>query len=96
VTEKHITLRDDGELEDLARAVCDDQEPRILERNGVPVAAIVPIGEWRRRREWNPSDEDIQRSLSAAGGWKGLVDDDLADQVMRTRHEQPIRPPVVW
>src|SRR5215211_3800779 len=89
MAEKKITLEESGPLADLARDVTSDKEARILERDGVAVAALIPIEAWRRIDRHNPSDEDIQRSLKAAGSWKGLVDDDLAEQVMKWRHEQP-------
>jgi hypothetical protein len=97
MAEKKIAVKDKGPLEELAHAVAADKEARILEMDGAELAAVVPIEEWRRmRRRHNPTDEDVQRSLSSAGSWKGLVDEDLADQVMKWRHEQPLRPPVEW
>jgi hypothetical protein len=80
-SDKRIALKTDGDLKEVAQAVCEDKEPRILEQDGEPVAAVVTIEDLKRIRYFSPSPEDIQRSLGAAGAWKGLVADDLAEQL---------------
>lgn len=75
-------------------AVEADKVPRVIVRNGEPVAAIVSMGDFERLNLAEPSQEAISRALRAIGAWRDLGGDDLAETIHRWRHESPDRPPL--
>ena len=83
--------------EDLAKVLNDvlaDKEPRVIERNGEEIAAIVAVDDLPPGTLRSPSRKDIERALAAAGAWKGLVPEDFGEKLMERRHASPPSPPV--
>jgi hypothetical protein len=91
---RRVRITTDSEAAAALEAVRLDGIPRIIERDGEEVAAIVQVNDLPSVLDWNPSQEDIERSLASAGGWRGLGGDDLAEKIHRWRREAPIRPPL--
>ena len=79
----HPTPIDIGTIPDLARIVEEveaTREPRELKRNNKPVALLTPVaptGKTARHKAITKADHEA--FLSAAGGWKDLVDTDEPD-----------------
>lgn len=70
------------DLVSIAEEVRTTGMPRILRRNGEVMAMVIPIMSGRKRKARRTRVKaDYDAFLSAAGGWKGLVDADklLAD-----------------
>ena len=62
------------DLARLAEEVARTRTPRVLRRGDEDLAVLSPAKPKRRRTWKRPSEEDIARSLAAAGSWKGIVD----------------------
>src|SRR5215213_5339087 len=88
-----IDLSTMPDLARLAREVARDGTPRVLREEGADVAVISPARPKRRRTWKRPSEEDIARSLAAAGSWEGIVDPErLKRELDEARSDD--RPPV--
>jgi hypothetical protein len=75
-------------------AVQADGIPREIRRGGEIVAIVSPP---EAGLEWNPSKEDIEAALSAAGSWKDFPElADLAERIHKWREESPPSEPVTW
>ena len=79
----------------IAEEVRTTGRPRILRRNGEDMAMVIPIAHGRKRRAKRARTEaDYEAFLSAAGGWKGLVDaDKLLADIYESR-ELSTKPPI--
>ena len=84
----------EANLQEIADAVSADKEPRVLERDGKAVAALVSIEDFNRLLLAGPSPEGIQRALNAAGAWSDMDIDELSERVSRQRHESPPSSPI--
>ena len=74
--------------------VVHKNEPVLIERDGSEIALLHPVasGQTRRRAEEQEA-ADLRASLSAAGGWQGLVDAEaLKKRIAAARGSR--RPPV--
>lgn len=91
---KRIKLAADTDLLGLVEKVRADKEPRVLEKDGEVVAAIVSSEDLDRLMLPEPSREGIARALGAAGAWKDIDTDALVEKIYRARHESPPSSPV--
>jgi hypothetical protein len=91
---RRVKLSADTDIVGLAEKVKGDSEPRILERDGELVAAIVSIDDLNRMLLSSPSAPGIARALDAAGAWKDVDTDALVEKIYRARHESPPSAPV--
>ena len=73
------------ELLRLAEEVRESEKPRLLQRNGEPVAVLVPVELAEHFGVRGPITEDIAASCSAAGGWKGVDTDKLLKDIDAAR-----------
>jgi len=75
------------DLVKIAEEVRMTGKPRILRRNGEEMAMVIPISLTRRHKATqNRTKSDYDAFLSAAGGWKGLVDaDKLIEDIYESR-----------
>lgn len=89
-----IRITNDHDVVEALDAVKADSVPRVVVRNGEPVAAIVGMADFARLNIPEPSEEAVARALRAVGAWKDLGGDDLAETIHRWRHESPQRPPL--
>jgi hypothetical protein len=94
INAKHVPLNR-ANLSEMAEAVSADKEPRILERDGKEIAALISIEDLNRLLSRGPTPEDIQRALDAAGAWRDMDTDELVERVYRWRHDSPPSPPPV-
>ena len=82
---------------DLVRVVDDvhtDKEPRVIERNGEPLAVVISLEDYLRTHDEpsrEPSKDDI---LAFAGTWSDLDAEALIEEIDRWRHEALPSPPV--
>lgn len=74
----------------LARIVSDAQagEASVITRRGVPIAAVVPVENWRAQKEQPLLNANF---LSLRGTGRGLWDDDSASAVTNLRDEWSVR-----
>ena len=91
---RRVKLAASTDLLALVEEVKTDKAPRVLERNGVVLAAIVSVEDLEKIVLPFPSPEGIRRALEAAGAWKDVDTDALIEDIYRWRHESPPRPPV--
>ena len=89
----HVRIVSDHDVARALDAVRADSVPRVVERDGKAVAAIVSIDDLERLIH-QPTAEDIALALESAGGWKDLGGEDMAEKIFRWRHESPERPAV--
>ena len=91
---KTLRLRKGSDLASAAEAVNADKAPRVLERDGEPLAALVSMEDLNRLLLEGPAPEGIARALAAAGAWADINGDDLIERIYRARHESPPSQPV--
>lgn len=90
---KTVELKPDTDLAKVVEDVCKDGVPRLLERDGVPVA-VVSRPEDIAGMVHNPVGHfDREKFLSFAGAWKDLDTDKMIEDIYRWRHEAPPSPP---
>lgn len=89
-----IRIASDHDAVEALDAVKADSVPRIVLRDGEPVAAIVSMGDFERLALASPSPEARARAIRALGGWKELGGDDLTERIYDLRHDTPDRPPL--
>lgn len=91
-----VRIESDRDAMAAIEAVEEDGVPREIERNG-KIIAVVNAPKRTKGREWNPSKEDIEAALSAAGSWKDIPElADVAERVQKWREESPPSEPVTW
>ena len=88
-TKRRVKLGPDTDLVALLEEVRSDRDPRVIEKDGKLIAAIVPVEDLERLMEARPSREGIDRALKAAGAWRDFDADALKEVVYRARHESP-------
>lgn len=72
---RSIDISSVPDLVRIAEEVRTTGRPRILRRNGEDMAMVVPIAPGHKRKvRRTRTKADYDAFLSAAGGWKGLVD----------------------
>ena len=95
VTEpRRVKLETDRDAVEALDAVHSDSVPRVIERDGRVIAAIISGDDLARLLASVPSDADIARALAVAGAWKDRGGEAFAEQLYRWRHESPLSPPV--
>jgi hypothetical protein len=88
-----IDVSDLPELRRIAGEVRDTQESRILRLGSEEIVIIAPVAPDMRLPGRPKTQADYEAFVSAAGGWKGLVDgEDLKKQIKASRGSN--RPPV--
>lgn len=92
-----IELDDHPELALLAERISTGAACR-LTRNGKTVARVTPEPTWVDTRgrgpDWQPSEDDINRALGAAGSWADVDTEEFIANIRRWRDEAPVKPPV--
>jgi hypothetical protein len=91
---KRVQLTPSTDLILLVETLKVDKLPRVLERDGEDVAAIVSIEDLRKIALPSPSGEGIARALAAAGTWKEIDAEELVEKFYKWRHESPPSDPV--
>ncbi len=81
--EEIIDISDDRELRRLAEEVQRTGHPRLLRVENEDVAMLVPMRVAHESAEPDYSQEDFEAFLSAAGGWKGLIDGEALKRQIR-------------
>jgi hypothetical protein len=89
---KRVNFDAQTDLRSIIRQVSEDREPRVLESEGVPVAAVVTIDDLDYILGSSAGSDGIARAMRSAGAWKELKADDLGRRVYEARHESPPSP----
>lgn len=92
---KQIDISDFPDLMRLAEEVRTSKEPRMLTRDHEMLAVLMPVEKpTRKRRVPRPKTRaDYAAFRTAAGGWKGLVDEETMEQIIESRSVST-RPPI--
>jgi hypothetical protein len=93
---KRVSIKRDTDIAAMAEQVSVDKEPRVLEKDGEALAAVVSMDDLERLLLTSPTREDIERSLRAIGSWGDFDADEFIERLYRYRHESPPSPPVEW
>jgi PHD/YefM family antitoxin component YafN of YafNO toxin-antitoxin module len=91
VAVERVNLNSDTDLQSLVERVHEDGRPRIIERDGEPVAVVISPDAF----EGSPRLQSLTQQenlLAFAGIWSDLDADALIADVYRRRHESPPSP----
>ena len=91
---KRIPLDSKVKLAKLADEVSVDKTPRVFERDGEPVAALVSIEDLGKLGLLKPTQEQIERAMSARWSMTDEEAEELKDRLYRSRHGLPPDAPV--
>jgi PHD/YefM family antitoxin component YafN of YafNO toxin-antitoxin module len=89
---ERVELLPDTDLRSIVEHVGEDGTPRIIERDGKPLAVVVSPEDFLETAQ--PRSRRLREQLLAlAGVWSDLDADAMIDEVYRARHELPPSPP---
>ena len=89
---RRIAVGPETDLLRVLEEVHADKEPRVVEKEGEAIAAIISMEEFAAAL--GPSEEERARALEAAGAWRDLDRDSMVEAVYRARHKSPPSKPV--
>lgn len=84
---KSIDITDIPDMLRLAEEVRRVGEPRVLRRDGVDLAMVVPLPRAMKARLTKPTAEDLEAFRQAAGSWADIDTDKLIEDIYRARRE---------
>jgi len=88
MTMERVELGSETDLREVVERVREDKIPRLIERNGEPLAVVVSPEHFEAAYE--PKSKRLkERLLSLAGVWSDLDADRMIDDLYRRRHEAP-------
>lgn len=99
MTMERIELGPETDLRDIVERVRKDKMPRLIEREGEPLAVVVSADQFRASAPLGElpdeptSKREKEQLLSLAGVWSDLDADRMIDEIYRRRHETPPSPP---
>jgi hypothetical protein len=81
-----VNLEENETLTTLAEEVASTRHRVLLRKHGQDIAVISPVTD-PDDADSAQQDEDAYREafIRSAGGWKGLVDEELLDEIYRSR-----------
>ena len=91
---KRVSLDSKVDLTKLAEAVGVDGRPRVLMRDGEPVAALVSIEDLRKLGPLKPEREQIERALNAKWDMSDEEAEEFKNRIYRQQHGLPPDTPV--
>jgi hypothetical protein len=91
---KRVALDSKVDLASLADEVSVDKTPRVLERDGEPVAALVSIEDLRKLGPLKPTQEQIESAMNARWSMSDEEAEELKDRIYRQQHGLPPNAPV--
>jgi hypothetical protein len=86
---KRITLEAGTDVLGILEDVHTDKIPRLLERDGQPLAVVLDPADYREFASQPKSKRLKKDLLSLAGVWSDLDADRLIQHVYQARHESP-------
>ncbi len=90
---ERVELGPETDLRELLERVREDKMPRLIERDGEPLAVVVSPEHFEAAHE--PKSKRLkERLLSLAGVWHDVDADSMIDEIYRHRHEAPPSPPM--
>ena len=69
---KRVAVRGDTDLMRILEEVRNDKQPRIVEREGEGLAAIIDLQDLSKVLTEEPTREDLETALKAAGAWRDI------------------------
>jgi PHD/YefM family antitoxin component YafN of YafNO toxin-antitoxin module len=87
---RRIAIGPETDLLRVLEEVHADKEPRVVEKEGEAIAAIISMEDFATAL--GPSEEGMAMAL--AGAWKDLNTDSMVEAIYRARHESPPSTPV--
>src|SRR5438132_13026376 len=91
---KRISLESGTDLLGILEAVGADKAPRLIEKDGEPLAVVVSPDEYTRNLQVPKSKRLREELLSFAGIWSDLDADALIERVYAARHASPPSAPL--
>lgn len=92
---RRIAVGRETDLLRVLEEVHADKEPRVVEKEGEAIAAIISMEDFAAAL--GPSEEGVVRALKAAGAWKDLDTESMVEALYRARHESaPSKPVRLW
>jgi hypothetical protein len=91
---KRVRLEPSTDLVGIIEEVHADKIPRLLERDGQPLAVVIDPADLGETGSVPKSKRRKSELLSLAGAWSDLDADQLIEHVYRARHESPPSDPV--
>ena len=89
---KRVRLGPDTDLRQLLEDVHADRAPRLIERDGEPLAVVVSPTDYASLGTPPKSRQMKQKLLSLAGVWQDIDADRMIEELYRARHEVPPSP----
>ena|SRR5436190_536004 len=90
-----LDITDAPELERLAEEVHRTRSARVLRRNDVDLAIVLPVApSSKQRRGAVKTQADYDAALASAGGWRGLVDTEQLKADIQASRDLSTKPPV--
>jgi hypothetical protein len=89
---RRIAIGPETDLLRVLEEVHADKEPRVVEKEGEAIAAIISMEDFATAL--GPSEEGMAMALEAAGAWKDLDTDSMVEAIYRARHESRPSTPV--
>jgi len=69
---RRVNVESAGDLLRVLDDVKEDHEPRIIEKEGENVAAVIDIGDLHRVLAVPPGEADIEAAFAVVGAWKDV------------------------
>lgn len=86
---ERVELGPETDLRDVVERVREDKMPRLIERDGEPLAVVVSPEQFAVERE-PTSKRRKAHLLSLAGVWSDLDADHMIEELYKRRHEAPL------
>ncbi|MBI4495035.1 MAG: hypothetical protein HY690_19855 [Chloroflexi bacterium] len=93
---RRVPLEPDTNLLRILEAVHIDKVPRLIEREGEPLAVVANPADYGAEAVAPKSKRRKKELLALAGVWSDLDADDMIDALYRARHEAPPSAPKVY
>lgn len=89
---RHVPLKPDTDLRRILEEVHRDRVPRLIERDGEPLALVISPEDYPSTRAEPKSKRYKEELLALAGVWSGLDADRLIEYVYQARRDTPPSP----
>jgi type IV secretory pathway VirJ component len=87
-----VDATDVPDLRRIAEEIRDRQEPVMLRLDGQDVAIITPVPLGEPHADGVLTRDQLEILMSAAGGWRDIVDTELLKEELRRAQGQDMRP----
>lgn len=91
---KRVRIGPNTNLLRIIEDVHADKAPRLIEREGEPLAVVIDPEEYGEASAMPKSKRHKSKLLSLAGAWSDLDADQVIEELYKARHETPPSAPV--